>query len=103
MFTAVLCNWLACTVVFLSSKQQKLLPKPLSKNVAWLIFILATVVSTYIFAQQQLFVVACLMTLINIMVIWLFLVFSQGHFRLSVSKYLLTAVSFSAVTHWLGA
>lgn len=103
MFTAVLCNWLACTAVFLSSKQQQLFPKPLSKNFAWLIFILATVVSTYIFAQQQLLVVACLLTLVNIMVIWPLLVFSQGHFRPSVSKYLLTAVSFSAVTHWLGA
>ena len=103
MFTAVLCNWLACTAVFLSWKQQKVLTKPLSKNFAWLLFIFATVVSTCLFAQQQLFVVACLFTLINIMVIWLFLVFSQGHFRLSVSKYFLTAVSFSAVTHWLGA
>jgi len=103
MFAAVLCNWLACTAVFLSSKQQQLLPKPLSKNVAWLIFIFATVVSTYIFSQQQLFVVSCLMTLVNIMVIWPILVFSQGHFRFSVSKYLLTAMSFSALTHWLGA
>lgn len=103
MFTAVLCNWLACSAIFLSSKQQQLLPKPLSKNVAWLIFILATVVSTYLFSQQQLFVVACLMTLVNIMVIWPILVFSQGHFRPSASKYLLTALSFSAVTHWLGA
>jgi hypothetical protein len=103
MFIAVLCNWLACTVVFLSSKQQQLFPKPLSKNVAWLIFTLATFVSIYIFAQQQLIVIACLMTLVNIMVIWPVLVFSQGHFRPSLRKYLLTAVSFSAVTHWLGA
>jgi len=103
MFTAVLCNWLACIAVFLSSKQQQLLTKPLSKNLAWPIFIFATLVSTYSFAQQQLFVVACLMTLVNIMVIWPLLVFAQGHFRLSVSKYLLTAVSFSALTHWLGA
>jgi membrane protein YqaA with SNARE-associated domain len=103
MFIAVLCICFGCLVVFFSSKHQQVLTNRLQKKLAWLFFVVSIIASIYLFAQQQIFVVACLLSLINIIVIWLILVFTQGHFRLSITKYLLAAVSFSAVTHWLGA
>ena len=103
MFIAVLCTWFGCAAVFFSSKQQQVLTKRLGKKFAWLLFIVSTVVSVYLFSQQQLFVVACLLHLINVMVVWLLLIFSQAHVRLSITKYLFAAVSFSAATHWLAS
>lgn len=103
MFLAVLCLWLGCFAVFLSSKQQRVLSRVMKKELAWLVFTMTILVAGYLFSQQQLVVVACLMVLAYIMVIWLLLVFTQAHYRLSLNKYCMAALSFSAATHWLGA
>ncbi len=102
MLLAVLFIWLGCAAVFFSSKQQKLLARRIRKDVAWAIFTLATIIATYLFSQHHLAVTAGLLTLANVMVIWLIFVFSQGHFRVTSVKYLVSAGSFAVISYWLG-
>lgn len=102
MLLAVLCIWLGCAVVFFSSKQQKLLAQPIRKDIAWTIFTITTIIATYLFSQHHLAVTAGLLTLANIMVIWLIFVFSQGHFRTTSVKYLVSAGFFAVISYWLG-
>lgn len=103
MFVAVICIWLGCVIVFLSAKSQQVIAKPLSKQFAWLVFGGCLVFSIYWLSQELSSVVASLLSLAYVMVIWLLLVFSQGHIRLSLIKLSGAAVTFSAAAHWLGA
>ncbi|MDP7591117.1 MAG: hypothetical protein QF552_00155 [Litorilituus sp.] len=102
MLLAVLCVWLGCAFVFVSSRQQKLLTMNIRKEIAWPIFTVLLCLATYLFSLHYLFVVACLLSLANVMVVWLLMIFSQGHFTISISKLLVIGTSFSVVSYWLG-
>ncbi len=102
MFVAVFGIWLACVVVFLSSKQQTLLTTRVSKKFSWIFFSVLIVVSTHLFALQHTLIVSCLLTLANIMVIWIVLVFSQGYFAPNYRQYFVGGIAFAFLTNWLG-
>jgi len=103
MFLAVLLIYIGCLVVFLSSKQQQVKIKRLSKKLSWSIFFVAMIAGITIFSQKQLVVVACLLTLTNVMAIWIFLVFSQRYFRPTFLKYVIAGILFSIIAYWLGS
>jgi len=102
MLIAALFIWIGCGSVYLSSKQQKILPRRIRKDIAWSIFTLAVVLGTYLYAQDHLAVVAGLLTLANVMVMWLILVFSQGHYRTTALNYLIGGLAFALSSQWLG-
>lgn len=102
MFLAVFLIYLGCIAVFFSSRQQKIKLNQLNKKRSWSIFVITVITSIAILSQQQLMVVACLLTLTHIMAIWILLVFSQRYFRPTLIKYFIGGILFAALAHWFG-
>lgn len=77
---SILLVWLACLLSYLASNQQRLLVRPLSKQYSWMSFALILGVAFYLLSTKYLVVVSGLILLIQVMCIWLVIVFSASHF-----------------------
>lgn len=77
---SILLVWIACMLPYLASKQQRLLVRPISKQFSWIGFALMLGVAFYLLTTKYLAVVSGLILLIQVMCIWLVIVFTASHF-----------------------
>lgn len=79
MTIAIILVWLGSLIAFLGSKQQKLLATTLSKKLTLPIFSICLVSSWLLLCEVYTGVIAGLFILTVVMVMWILIVFVQGH------------------------
>jgi hypothetical protein len=102
MFVAIIILWLGCLVAFLGSDQQKLLTTHLNKKISWTICTAFIVISWLLFSNVYSSVTAALLILSFVMVMWLVIIFVQGHFSIKLLPFTLYGSAISAAFVQLG-
>ncbi len=103
MAIAVILLWLASLAVFLSSKQQKLLDKPLSKLVGWGMFSVLLFFGWLFLLGEYSPLAAIFLALTYVMAAWITTVFVLGHYSIRLWQFGTGGAVVSLVIFYLGS
>lgn len=102
MTISVLILWTGCLSVFLSSPNQTLIKKPLSKNMTWSIFTVSCLISCYLLLPTYPAITAGLVVLSMVMTFWTVIIIAHGHLKLQFLPFASLGAIFSAGLSLLG-
>ncbi len=71
--------WLGCVPVYCAAKPQRIFPHPLPKPLAWLSFIVATLLAVWMLSHIYLWLTAWLIVMVVVMVVWILLAIIMPH------------------------
>lgn len=102
MAVAIILLWLGCLMAFLGSDQQKLLTTTPSKKITLTAFSVLLIISWLLFCGFYSGITAALLILSLVMVMWLTIIFVQGHFSIKLLPFALYGSVVSAALVQLG-
>lgn len=102
MFISGALVWIGCVLIYISSKNQKLVEKPLVASVTYPLAAVAMITSWVGFSQHYTGVIAALVVLGLVMVIWCVTVLLLGHVKARFVPYLAYGGVITAVVTQFG-
>ena len=102
MAVAIILLWLGCLIAFLGSEQQKLLTTTPSKKITLPAFSASLIISWLLFCNYYSGISAALLILLLVMVMWLGIIFVQGHLKIKLLPFALYGSVISTALVQLG-
>ena len=101
MIAAILL-WIGCVASYLTSNHQKLLSKPLHRQLGWSVFVLTVISSSYLIQQQQHWLSAIILVLCYLMLLWPLIMISQAYLKQRLGQFLMLGTGFSLLLATIG-
>lgn len=102
MFMAIIFLWLGCLIAFLGSEQQKLITTNLNKSLSLSAFAVFVFTSWLLFSDAHSGVITALLIMSFMMVMWLIIIFVQGHLSIKLLPFTFIGCVISASLVQLG-
>ncbi|SFC60947.1 hypothetical protein [Pseudoalteromonas denitrificans] len=94
--------WVGSLLVFISSPNQKLIEKRVSKKIAWPVCIILMLSSWYFLSEQYAAISAALVVLTAVMAFWTLIVLAHGHLKMTLYPFALSGLLISITLAQLG-